>query len=91
MLVPSKEWSRYRLDEACDMLPLIWLEELPLARAARREAAGCAAFSKIEGNEGLLFDSRTLPVTDALPELPGTAAETEVEVDLAFDVDDVAA
>lgn len=72
-VVASYEWSRYLLDEAWDKLAEDWAEE-PLASAARKEAAGCAAFSRMEGSEGLLFDSR--PLLDALAAAPLALAES---------------
>lgn len=54
----------YLLEVACDRLPPMCDDE-PLARAARSEAAGCAAFSKMEGKDGRRLDSRTLPDAEA--------------------------
>ena len=71
-LLASYETSGCLTDDACEKpVEPMWADE-PLARAARKDAAGCAAFSKIDGSDGRLLDSRTLPDPTAAATLTGS-------------------
>lgn len=61
-------------DEVWDELEPCCVE---LARAARKDAAGCAAFSSRDGSDGLRFDAWELPAAEELALLLGTAKEDE--------------